>query len=1242
MDSLISFNESQNRDTKENLANQNDSGCETSTIKSVDGSQAGEVVKITTFPGTKAASESNDDIVILRRDPATNRKLIDKSAYAKLQRSLSPTRNSNPLSSLKEKYESDRRSIERKPKLKRASAIKVDEAALHSLRNKSKLPVAKARSAVKSEIFISHSKPVESAKLRHTLNLDQNTNTRDENSNELFRKSSSSSGDFITIVTRSESEGSVDKLGRELDLFTMERKPKEKKRSNSFKKIFSGRIFSKDKKKKDEEQNKLQHKDNVANSDTMQNETNTFARDSPYRHTTGGKSNLPKPTRMSRIDRDRQTRAIDYDVQEIEKQYAQMHVREFNNIKQTFDKTHSDTNEKPIITNNPGPLDYKNMPNINKFIDTSSSVSTLGSDRSHKQSNVENETLNRFTRFGENHRENNRDTPPRAQELRQDVRLPEAESCIKNNHYDFKMDGANGRTNSPRFEEAYGTVFDSVANKTGVIQRSAPIKFEQKPPKSPSLELTKLRLPSDREITPLSPRMKSPIPQHHVSTEKMIATELLKPRSRSPTPTRKKTSQLSPSHQKLEIGIDYPEYMNTEKSVQMIDNALTSKPPISRVPERNPLYAQRISEESPSQENRMQQMRPPSVAGSQERIFTNVLVHPNSTNTRTPTPNSLLHNRSLSPMGPQSLRSSTPDMRASSSNKSQSPQKEEIRRCAEVQKFFAELQRNGRRSLSLPRDPKPPAGQVEVTDGYGRFQPTSIPEGRAVVNQPNGAYYHTNFRRNTPERRTIDSLPRTNGNYSNSVYRPIFKRGSLTTPVRELSEDQQNKKVSFGSSREDPRSNQSWPTRNGFTQSPPQRRIDSNRLSSVDDDVFLPNPPQNSRLIVDGREIYGYANRPYGSRQMLPQEEVFYGQAVDALRLPYGMTRHGSIQLEETAYGQQRVPRRMSQDSTQGTRQGTRHVPVQNPGYTTPRRQIIMRDDIYGQFGGYIPENPNEQPNLVYSSRQNIVESPYGYAQGSPKQVSVKNKVCDIYGQIHDGNSPSLAKPNNLKQSGVILGQLQSSPQMVRQSHSQLPNQNFVRNSRLTASANDMYRRYQSVDPRYVNGVGYGQYPVREDLAPTRPLPPVPTGKNVITRPGFDCDSEGSAIHSVNSINGKSKKRGLFGSRILHSSPSQLDEETKRLSTSKLERLVLLEKLQLLRLEQQVEIEKSMKRTEPHPSGIRSAGTQDEYLHRRKQVETEETKKLRLPDLRRVVLLEELQLIRMKLSIEPIYKNVQR
>lgn len=1221
----------QNAVEKTENPNQTDSGCETSTTKSIE-----EILTTTTTIISEQISTDNNDVLVLRTTPERNRRIINKTAYAKLHRSLSPTRQ---LDSIKSRYETNENEIEvnksdtETSKLHRSSAIKLNKQEADSARNKSKLPIPKPKATTKTEIVLPTQKGLEKSKYRHSLILDRKSKKKDENSNEVFRKSSSSSGEFITIIPRSESIETVDKLKHELNLFTMDKKPKDKKRANSFRKIFTGKIFSKEKKKKDDTE---QQRKSI-NTDNIQNENNAFSRQSPYRHSIGN-TNIPKPTKIPQIE-DRRHQPIN--IEEIEKKYAQMHVKEFNNIKHNFENTESPVApDKPIQTVNPGPMDFKKVANINKFIDTSSSASTMESDRENsiKQHNQDAENSYRPLRFADNQR----NTPPRAQELRQiqDVKLVNPKALIpinserplpnpyqniasskpkvspkpqlaRSDHYS-PSPKPNNTTHfnypeqepKPILDETYGTVFDSLE-----LKKEVPVqKMILKPPRSPSLEPTKLKLPPHRDVGPMSPRMKSPIPQHHVSAEKLIATELLRS-SRSPTPTKKRPNQLGLNQQRMEINIDCSDNENMRPN-----QILSGKPPISRMSEHvsritplSPNYenknhrsteyiniprqqmatfaasheklsASKIPEQIqiiPNYENRsllagpqgkvspripqhLNQQRHSQVSpiyGSQERMSrsrtpdhiniqshaqisphydtkVNADYHERSINStmRSPTPNMLLHNTELSTVRPQSSRSSTPvDFRIPQSNK-QSPQKEEMRRSVEAYywkeiKKLKELenrdlyyyqvqympfgyseepisirksrssspsQRNGRRSLSLPREPKSHVQQTTQVDGYGRFQPMPIPEGRAVVNYSN--YYNQNLRRNAPERRTIDAVPRNGGN---SMNRPIFKRGSLTAPAREVIEDQQYKKVSFGNKKEE----DAWPTRNGYTQYPPQR---SKRVESLDDDVFLPNSQQTTKLIVDGKEIYGYTNRPYDNLVIRQQESPYYQNAnfyrqihqeVPPTEDPRSMPRYNSTQLAEPTYGQhQRVSRRMSFDNAQ-----------------PQRRQIYVKDDVYGYFGGYVP---GDQQNVVYASRQNMDESLYAYSRGVPKQITVRDKVCDMYGQIHDRNSPSL----NVKKSGVILGQVQ---QLQNSSYSPLPNQNFVRNSRLTASANDMYRRYQNGDPRYTNNVIY-------DIAPSRPLPPVPTEKKVHVRQNMDNGAEVSDLGINNSV-GKNKKRAVFG-----------------------------------------------------------------------------------------------------------------
>ncbi|XP_018566443.1 uncharacterized protein LOC108907304 [Anoplophora glabripennis] len=1343
MESVIVPNENRSLATEKG---NNDSECNKSEIN-LNGQIEKEVSEtkvfttVTQIQVTEVTVNPKDldtDIVILRKDPTTRRNLINKSAYAKLHRTLSPDRN-NTIDSLKEKYESKPDLIDVKSNPKEASATeenksprtptKLDEETVQSLKDKysparfgypkiapkpSKLPLAKPRSAVKSQIILPSTKPSDKEKARYSLNVDKKSKSKDENSNELHRKNSSSSGEFVTIITRSESEGSVDKMEKELNLFTMDTKPKDKKRANSFRKIFSGKIFGKDKKKKGDEKdkNKLQSKQNVADVQNIQNETNSFNRQTNYRHTVGGNSSIkPKETRPTiRSESDAYSNQQNrYITKEMEDRYAQMHVNQFNHIKNAFEHTNSVPAvqpaegyvrmDKPLVKNNPGPTNYMNLPNVRKYIDTSSSASTLESERSNSQNEVaqinreierrneleaRNDNFNslKSVRF-EGSKDNTRDTPPRAQELRQDVRLVNPKALIPitserplpnpyQNSNSSTLDKPRpspqlnpvenlDRTNQtrPHLEETYGIVFDSLVRNKSPQQPSAKInelKNDQKPPRSPSVEPSKLKLPPNREIIPLSPRVKSPIPHDNISAEKIIATELLKP-LKSPTLTRKSNTRLaSPSHQKLEIDIDYPDNISNERhenrTIEKSKPPLLTKPPISKIPFRrspeassssaNSLTRQstsqnslafdikRLSQSSPTSENlentyaryRRSQASPLAspLAENQERIITNAMVHVNS-NVRSPTPVNLMNSRPLSPVTP-SIRSSTPvDFRSSPTAKT-SPQKEEMRRSVEAfywkelkklkdqenyEMYLYQMQmmpygyaedpitvrrsrslsptthRNSRRSLSLPRDTRQ-TNVKDVPEMYGRIQPAPIPEGRAVVHQQvpqrNVIYgqlqYQPNFRRNAPERRTIDSTPRSYENYNNT-YRPIFKRGSLSTPVKEQDEVQ-NKKVSFSGS--NPQNVQVWPTRNGFTQSPPQRRVDNNnRLSTVEDDVFLPTTPRTP-IRYDGNDIYGYINKPiryeyapnpnevvYYTRQNMevqnseptydrnpnvrytvnyPQDENPYGQHVDA-KPPYRMTRHGSIQLQEPLYDQrQMVSRRRSFENGQVR-------PVQESQYINRqpnsqvnatigiRREIILNDEIFGQFGGYVQPNDERylqnRQNAIYSSKQSVAEPLYG--RTGQKQVTVSNKVCDIYGQIHDTDSSALSTPTQVRRTGVIMGQLQSnpgSPQVTRQTQSGLTNEQFARNTRLTASANDMYRRYQNVDPRYrsdvvYDGVRYQQQQKQQEIAaPTRPLPPVPTKKGLMRNSSgkSDTDSDVSEIQRLNS-GAKNKKRSFFG-----------------------------------------------------------------------------------------------------------------
>ncbi|KAH1001828.1 hypothetical protein HUJ04_005794 [Dendroctonus ponderosae] len=1087
----------------------------------------------------------DEDILIFKRDPATNQNTINKTAYLKLHRSLSPGRNST-IEKIKGNYEKPEPAEESVETLK----AKYSPSGLGYAKLSQPVPKPRRSKLTRSQIILPSKR--EQTKARLSLHLEKNKN-KDVNSNEVLDRKSdgSSEEEFVSIVTRSDSDESVSKFEKELSAFTMDKK----KRSNSFRKIFS--VFSnKDKKKK--------HKNETSvNGDNLQNmnQANAFNREAPHRHTTGGEPKLQKPFQSPSLDQD----------------VAQLQISEFDRCKQSLENilksppTNGYAQSRPIYQNNDP---YMNIPNIRKYIDTSSSASTLESDRSNI---YQNESLARSSQPTDDEVEirtyqtnsfrpgrisdGRRDTPPRLLETKQDVRLVNPKALIpinserplpnpyQNLREDFRakpLQQSTPKSPQPRpyMEDGYGTVLDSV-DRRGL--------------KEP-LEASKLRLPPNREIVPLSPRVKSPIPMDNVSTDKLIATELLKPK-RSPTPTK----QAAPSHQRLEIDIDYPE-------------SLVGKPPASsKSPVRS--QASRSSNESV--------VLRPKAPEKPAKITTDVQVHMNSPLNRTATPNQSMsgQNLSLSPIRPTnlSLRPATPTGSQMPDSPKTTPQKEDIRKSVEayywkeikklkdkenyelymLQMHYGHLQpygyaedpangrrsrsmsplagRNGtRRSLSLPRESRAAPSSVMPENYY----PSAIPENRAVINraQPRSVQQlqfqqqqQQYFQRNAPGRSTIDSSPRRLDSNTNSLYRPIFKRGSLSTPPSQI-EDPLKRKVSFSGAQ----TVQAWPTKNGFTQSPPQRRLEKPQ-SAGDDDVFLPSRP-NEELYYNTRAEPMYVLRPnpnnlylhqrqlserYGGRgnqSVSPKyEEALYGQPIDAVR-PAG-------QQQEEIY----VPRRVSYQGAAPRGADEQQYTIRRPpSQQMVRREVIVSDGIFGQFGGYSAPRNNIRlvsPQSVYSSRQSVAEQNSRirdeyYLRQPPRQVSVSNKVCDFYGQIHDADKV---------QSGVLMGQLQpapGSPAVLRNAHSQMTGQeNFVRNSRLTASANDMYRRvpFQGYPAETLYGrIELNGAPHGAPLgAPNRPLPPVPLKKQS-DESGSDA-SEVQRILKSSKTRQPAKKRGVFG-----------------------------------------------------------------------------------------------------------------
>ncbi|XP_025835761.1 uncharacterized protein LOC108740777 [Agrilus planipennis] len=730
--------------------------------------------------------------------------------------------------------------------------------------------------------------------------------------------------------------------------------------------------------------------------------------------------------------------------------------------------------------------------------------------------------------------------------------------------------------------------------------RGSPISRNLKSPVSPlTLERTKLKLPSNREKVELQPRVKSPIPKTKVSTDKIIATELLRnskehseqkqseqrtipdgERSKlvitransstktavtSPTKLPRPPAQRNilqemqvdsreakqndtsnsqsrhPSNYLINKSQQIPQQLpvtpQSQINVQPISSStpkllnyqavrqLSPKEPVYQysngiVPLRQPML------HSPQQPNQYSQSNGQSLSPAQfqylrQNIYVNTKVPEKVSPKLTPEEleerrwRNMEANKNMSLMSLHNSNSSVDPQRASISNFSmsssnisprtrsslppessqpRSPQKQQMLQNVEAF-YWRELKKmkekeeldflnyrrlygyvedpvvfhrsrsstpsnlhNSRRSLSLPREVKstslscPPDSNInyETINRNDRIQEhvqyipvQNYPQQKINIAtypaevQP-GRVQNQNFVRRSSGRNTIGPIGSTASiqtiyeNYPAGVaptllkrqqlQNPIFRRGSLVSnpsPLPNYPVHNQYKKVSFGS--QGGNTSPAWPTKNGYTQSPPQRRLE--RQESLDDDVFLPNSP---RIIK--------------------------------------------------------------------------------------RSERATSEPVYGS------RFPNESPsNVVYGQVQQqtvavVAESPYGHA--IPKQITVTNKVCDIYGQIHDNGEKVLMSPENygqVKQTGIIYGTLQPNvgsrlSLASRQSNSNLSEYdagNFVRGTRLTASVNDMYRRYS--DRQRLNGNDQQRY-INETMrnenmsnvhaeAPTRPLPPLPPSR---------------------------------------------------------------------------------------------------------------------------------------------------
>ncbi|KAL3282972.1 hypothetical protein HHI36_006130 [Cryptolaemus montrouzieri] len=1108
-------------------------------------------------------NDDNEDLVILRHD---NRVIVNRSAYSKLHKR--PKSSENRFSSLSlGKYD-----IFKRGENEKYSSRKTTDSRVTSPKTKS------------------------FNELLYTQNHESAKNSDDESN-------------FVPCVIRkSESVDTVDKIEQELSNFIIMDKKKDKKRTNSFRKLFSVSLFSKDKKKKEKDTSVI-HSTNSDCVDNYQNEANcnAFLRSTPERHTVSF-DHQKRPNFGPKFN-DTPKNIEEDPPPEIMRQYASIHINKFNKIRQSFENPNDNS-----FCNIPSENTVENIPasHITKYIDTSSSSSTL---ESQKRNTYENAMIaqaelqqavrdNGFIPSKLNRSDSlRRETPPRAQDTYQRVnivkpkaRLPinsgrplpnpyqhDEESTTDKNSYPANE---NELKENPQLNEIYGTVLDAIpytkCRETSHEKPSNPELLRASPspilhsPRSPSLEISKLKLPPNREITPLQPRIRSPLPSSKVSTEKIIATELLKNTNQGFDETKKNsTSTHTPQDsipQTKSTVVDALNALRTKLEAndqnlkQELDQIrstlqnLTHNDDTQRITTPNTLNKEVLYNTNSPRGTLLASSRSSITMSPLPQIVTSgdVSCSPNTRNSSLPSPDVELRQKH-SPrrmLAPQNL-----------SHSPSSPSKDEIRRSVEAyywkeikkikeredyeiylsqlhysQEGFAEdpicSRRSrgmedirGRRSSSVPR-----SARHLSFDNTNDSKSFVIPEGRTLVYDPYGRGIYgylpaknvhiTDSSRNTIESSTSSTKRENGGDYG--TYKPIFRRGSLSGNINQPI--QTNKRVSFSNSRQ-PENSAAWPTKNGFTKSPPQRRLEKAVNSNLEDDVFLPQfvpqpiygyqqaAPARINYNSDTESIYG---RNMGYRGQMPlvrsanynsDSEAVYGrqrryktltlQEMENLRnsqtkelrqaevkqkpLPR-LTRHESIQLPEPMYGyamQYRADPRGSYRSI--SRERGECIPGQQNRMARPpiRRDIVITDDIYGQHIGY-------------------QESPYGYSMNNPtiaeplyvsrsKQVTVRNKVCDMYGRIHDMDSVR----GEVQQTGVLVGTLQSSPSSPM---------NFRRGTRLTASNNDILQRRRPGDYqgyKMDSSIAQPNARLQEDIpkgAPVRPLPPLPpSGKTVQT-----------------------------------------------------------------------------------------------------------------------------------------------
>lgn len=1011
------------------------------------------------------------------------------------------------------------------------------------------------------------------------------------------------------IVRRSSSEDSINKVESFLSQIIMDKKIKDKKRSNSFKKILAGGFFGRDRKKSDEERTKCKQKDNVVVADNAQNESQAFDRNASYRHTVDN-STAPRISPRDNHQYNATKPAYHYSSQSQYQKafngtppnyYTEMTGNNGDKFGSNKNHRYAPTDYVPMDngnTNHRRVNGKSNYLNVTKYIDTSSSSSnTLESDNrsetyqntliaeaelrqaradvnaySNLQEHLTPTNLSKQTssgiqrinyndnnrlQFSKSHNDNylqNKQTslqlvkPKALIPINSERPLPNpyhnnqerenssenyitcpasnkgaSSSVYQDSKQYFENENYGKKTkNNILVEDVYGTVFDNIDNQQ-VLSKNSTLGYNQnsrqgcvspscKSPSSPrALETSKLKLPQNREKVELQPRIRSPIPQTKVSTDKIIATELLRnklslSRTSSPLPREELSVRRSNNEDVYEnssmpinsnnrnrsnVNSLSPTQSNEYVYLKSSTPSLKNKPPLPSPRESS--SADYLLAAEWQRKQREFDKSPPFCYPQQ--ITTNVMVHENPEEKRVivanASPTSSVTRRKTLPIQKVCV---TPvnqqSERASSVNLNMSPEKQHIIQNVEAF-YWRELKKlkekeeqdlmnyrqrqlciygyledtvltrrsrsvspsiqRGRRSLSLPRDVRsmPPIGRQQIAS------PEPILEGRPMIaKKPIALPKETTYGQlRHPLQRTPNFI---RNNFERSTIGPInsSKNGKL---------------------------------------------IYENFDSRLNDHV------DNGRIYIP---IFKRGSLTYSPVSLSETPQMSKKVSFSTSRsnnLPNWPTKNGFTQSPPS----RRIQREISVDDDvflPNSPSKSRSM-INNNSEMEFRSQInrdhVIKDTMNESFYANQPFQGNRNRHF-YSQRGNMTPV--------PKQVTVSNKVCDVYGQIHDSGHEygSLENRSPKKQIltqdysqinhvGTLYGQLNlNSNNSVGVPYDNSPsvsNRNFVRGTRLTASVNDMYKRYPQ-NVRYQLETKFQREPVyaneRVSEAPNRPLPPVP------------------------------------------------------------------------------------------------------------------------------------------------------